>query len=134
MLRVKDILDESDKRLRMVSKDVVFPLTKKDRETIDLMLEYLYVGDYGKEITLDGQKYINYYVPSGKYKITNNGKWCTVYVAKDEYYKNSDGYMENKIVDTVEFSKNGETKTISVKKGEHIELTVHATISLELVQ
>lgn len=92
------------------------------------------VGDYGKEITLDGQKYINYYVPSGKYKITNNGKWCTVYVAKDEYYKNSDGYMENKIVDTVEFSKNGETKTISVKKGEHIELTVHATISLELVQ
>ena len=55
-------------------------------------------------------------------------------MAKDEYYKNSDGYMENKIVDTVEFSKNGETKTISVKKGEHIELTVHATISLELVQ
>ena len=42
MLRVKDILDESDKRLRMVSKDVVFPLTKKDRETIDLMLEYLH--------------------------------------------------------------------------------------------
>ena len=38
MLRVKDILDESDKRLRMVSKEVVFPLTKKDRETIDLML------------------------------------------------------------------------------------------------
>ena len=42
MLRVKDILDESDKRLRMVSKEVVFPLTKKDRETIDLMLEYLH--------------------------------------------------------------------------------------------
>lgn len=42
MLRVKDILDESDKRLRMVSKEVVFPLTKKDRETINLMLEYLH--------------------------------------------------------------------------------------------
>lgn len=104
----------------------------ENKEEINLIDGEL--GDYGKEITLDGQKYINYYVPSGKYKITNNGKWCTVYVAKDKYYKNSDGYMENKIVDTVEFSKNGETKTISVKKGEHIELTVHATISLELVQ
>ena len=35
MLKMKDILDESDKRLRVVSKDVEFPLTKKDRETID---------------------------------------------------------------------------------------------------
>lgn len=104
----------------------------ENKEKINLVDGEL--GDYGKEITLDGQKYINYYVPSGKYKVINNGKWCTVFVAKDEYYKNSDGYMENKVMDTVEFSENGETKTISVKKGEHIELTVNASISLELVQ
>lgn len=42
MLKMKDILDESDKRLRVVSKDVEFPLTKKDRETIDEMIEYLH--------------------------------------------------------------------------------------------
>ena len=41
MLKTKDILDESDKRLRTVSKDVKFPLTKKDRELIDKMIEYL---------------------------------------------------------------------------------------------
>ena len=41
MLKTKDILDEADKRLRLVSKDVVFPLTKDDKKIIDEMIEYL---------------------------------------------------------------------------------------------
>ena len=42
MLKTKDILDEKDKRLRQVSKEVVFPLTKEDKETIDTMIKYLH--------------------------------------------------------------------------------------------
>lgn len=41
VLRMKDILDESDKRLRTVSKEVSFPLTKKDKDTIHQMIEFL---------------------------------------------------------------------------------------------
>ena len=41
MLRMKDIIDEKDKRLRVVSKDVEFPLSEKDKETIGLMIEFL---------------------------------------------------------------------------------------------
>ena len=41
MLKNKDILDEKDKRLRIISKDVTFPLSKDDLKTIDLMVEYL---------------------------------------------------------------------------------------------
>lgn len=41
MLKTKDILDEKDKRLRTISKEVTFPLDEKDKETINLMLEYL---------------------------------------------------------------------------------------------
>ncbi len=41
MLKMKDILDEKDKRLRMTSKEVVFPLTKEDIKNINLMEEYL---------------------------------------------------------------------------------------------
>ena len=41
MLKMKDILDEKDKRLRLVSKDVTFPLDKEDLKNIDLMVEYL---------------------------------------------------------------------------------------------
>lgn len=41
MLKTKDILDEKNKKLRQISRDVVFPLTKEDKETIEKMLEYL---------------------------------------------------------------------------------------------
>ena len=41
MLKTKDILDEKDKRLRLKSKEVTFPLAKEDREKIKLMVEYL---------------------------------------------------------------------------------------------
>lgn len=41
MLKNKDILDEKDKRLRLISKEVTFPLDEEDKKTIDLMIEYL---------------------------------------------------------------------------------------------
>lgn len=42
MLKTKDILDEKDKRLRQISKEVEFPLTKEDRDLIDTMIKYLH--------------------------------------------------------------------------------------------
>lgn len=42
MLKTKDILDEKDKRLRLISKEVIFPLTDKDKKAIKDMIEYLY--------------------------------------------------------------------------------------------
>ncbi len=42
VLKTKDILDEKDKRLRIVSKEVEFPLTKKDKDLINTMIEYLH--------------------------------------------------------------------------------------------
>ena len=42
VLLTKDILDESDKRLRQISKEVTFPLSKEDRDTIDTMIQYLH--------------------------------------------------------------------------------------------
>ena len=41
MLLTSDILDEKDPILRTVSKEVTFPLTKEDKETMNTMIEYL---------------------------------------------------------------------------------------------
>ncbi len=41
MLKTKDILDEKNKILRKVSKEVTFPMDKEDLKNIDLMVEYL---------------------------------------------------------------------------------------------
>ena len=41
MLKMCDILDEKNKKLRQVSKEVTFPLTNEDKKNIKLMEEYL---------------------------------------------------------------------------------------------
>lgn len=41
MLKTKDILDEKDKRLRLISKEVTFPMEKEDIDNIYKMIEYL---------------------------------------------------------------------------------------------
>jgi len=41
MLKTEDILDEKNKLLRTVSKEVEFPLTEEDKENIKIMVEYL---------------------------------------------------------------------------------------------
>lgn len=103
-------------------------------ENGDILLVDGELGTYGKSIDLDGFTSINYYVPEGNYTVLNNGKWCKVYLAKDEYYKNPDGYMENELVDTLEFSEYGESKTLTVKNGEHIELTLGANVTLTPIE
>ena len=42
MLKTREILDEADKRLRQISKEVIFPLTDADKKNIDTMIEYLH--------------------------------------------------------------------------------------------
>ena len=41
MLKTCDIIDEKNKKLRQISKEVTFPLTDEDKENIRLMEEYL---------------------------------------------------------------------------------------------
>lgn len=43
------ILDEADKRLRLVSKEVTFPLSEEDKKTIQDMLDYLRISQIDEE-------------------------------------------------------------------------------------
>ena len=55
MLKTKDILDEKDKRLRMTSKEVTFPLSKEDKKTIQHMIDHLtysQIEEYEKKYDL----------------------------------------------------------------------------------
>lgn len=50
MLKTKDILDEKDKRLRLVSKEVTFPMEKEDIDHINEMIEYLTNSQIEEEV------------------------------------------------------------------------------------
>lgn len=41
VLKMKDIIDEKDSRLKQTSKEVTFPLTKTDKEMIEKMIQFL---------------------------------------------------------------------------------------------
>lgn len=49
MIKTKDILDEKDKRLRMKSKDVTFPLTNEIKKAINDSLEMLRLSQIDEE-------------------------------------------------------------------------------------
>lgn len=55
MFKKLDILDEKDKRLRMTSKEVSFPLSSKDKELIDRIIQeltYSQIEEYEKKYNL----------------------------------------------------------------------------------
>lgn len=127
------IVNDKESLKRPERKEVAVQQETKSEEktnTAEIVLVDGQLGEYGKEITLDGYKYINHHVPQGTYTVKNNVKWCKLYVAKDKYFKNSDGYMENEIVQTVELDSPDKTATITVNQGEHVEITLNASVTL----
>ena len=51
MIKTKDIIDEYDKRIRLVSKEVEFPLDNKTKQTINDALEMLRLSQIDEEAT-----------------------------------------------------------------------------------
>lgn len=82
------------------------------------------LGDYGEKVNLNGYDVIIYNIPTGTYKITNNGKWCKIYIIND---------TKNTITQTLEFFNYEESQTITISEGEHIELTENANVILTLI-
>jgi hypothetical protein len=112
-------------------KEVLSESTEQDgNSSSEITLVYGQLGKYGKEVTLDGEKYVNFYVPQGEYTVKNNVKWCVVFIAKDEYYVNSNGYTESIVVDDVSLTPDKTTAVITVREGEHIELSQSGSITL----
>lgn len=55
MFKKLNILDEKDKRLRKISEDIKFPITKEDKELIQRMIDeltYSQIEEYEKEYNL----------------------------------------------------------------------------------
>ena len=49
MIKTKDIIDETDKRIRLVSKEVSFPLDDKTKKVIDDSIEMLTLSQIEEE-------------------------------------------------------------------------------------
>jgi hypothetical protein len=119
----KDVLndiDNLDKYENNKSRKAIPSETeKKDSNPNTIILRDGEIGQYGKQ---DGD-YIDYYLPAGKYKaISKNGnvKIALVNNSNDEDYSF-----------IAEFTEIGQSKTINIKSGYHIELTMYGEVELK---
>ena len=88
------------------------------------------LGKYGEKVVLDGDEYIHYFLPAGKYNVTNNIKQAYVFLDENNTIKNSSGYTEHINVETLKFTKFGETQTLTIGENHHIFLTYLANVTI----
>lgn len=109
---------------------------KNNKDTI--IIEAGKMGKYGKELSINentdmGQKFIGYFLPSGRYKVTNVGKrrtQVTVYQNKKQMLEN--GYEEWSDGTAFAFDV-GEQKEINVTTNYFIKVIEPTKIELEKI-
>lgn len=86
-------------------------------------------GTYGKEDLFDGEKYIRYYVPTGKYEVEALVKNADFYIESKKIYK-EDGWDTSTVIREVKLPTMGDTTTIEIKSDQCISLVIHSQIKL----
>ena len=90
------------------------------------------MGEFGKEEIFDGDKYINYYLPSGKYRILHKeSRINKIFIVSDSTHMNSEGRVEDDFSSSIDLNK---TDLFELKDGEHIELTLTTKIELKRME
>jgi len=116
------------------SKSVIVPVARKEVGTAstDDMIVLLEgtIGSYGESKHIDGDEYIWYYVPPGRYTVTSQTNTTKLYLDKNTTITNSDGWSECVNVTTLDFTDSSEPRELVVSQDQHIELTARAKVTL----
>jgi|LSQX01.3.fsa_nt_gb hypothetical protein len=101
-------------------KAIESPKTDNNSSTSDeIRLIDGQLGEYGKK-DAKYPEYIDFYVPAGDYSVKNNAKNSIVMIIDDK---------SNDEVSRLTLST-GQSGQISIKRGQHIELTIYSDVSL----
>ena len=97
------------------------------------------VGDYGVEYTMNAdnefaETVIMYEVPSGKYKVINNGENANqINVYSDDTRITDEGTEEFASTESVDLVNSGESVEINVPEGYHVDVTPNSNFTLEKI-
>lgn len=92
------------------------------------VLTYGEVGVFGKNQTIDGEEYIHYYLPAGKYEAVSTVENAMFFIEKAEMVKNSSGFMESVNVSTHKFAYTGEKIEVEIKSDERVFLVINSVV------
>ena len=100
-----------------------------DSTTNEITLSDGIAGNYGKYDTMDGNQYLRYYIPNGKYKVTALVKNSMFYVESIAIHK-EDGYDTPDTYNTIKLSAKGDTSEIEISDGQCISLVMGTKVKL----
>lgn len=90
------------------------------------------LGTYGKYDIMDGNQYIRYYIPNGKYKVTALVKNSMFYVESIAIHKEN-GYDTPTTYNTINLKNKNDTQNIEITDGQCISLVMGTRIKLEKI-
>lgn len=88
------------------------------------------LGSYGESKSIDGDKYIWYFVPPGRYIVTSQTNMTKLYLDKNATITNLEGWSECVRVTTLDFTDSSQSHELVVSENQHIELTLRAKVTL----
>lgn len=103
----------------------------KNNDSNTIVLKYGELGEYGKTIKYDGKDYIKYFLPEGEYEVEALVRNAMFFIEDTEIYKNSSGYDESEILNTIELSDVGSKQNITLKANTCINLVINSSVSLK---
>lgn len=125
---------------RIGDKSYILPINKKqiiDEGTEEgeksITLKEGVMGEFGRKDLFDGEEYIRYYLPEGKYEVESLSKNATIFVESIRIYK-EDGFDISDVIERIDFNKSGQKKTISINKNSCVTLTLYSNLKLIKVE
>lgn len=88
------------------------------------------LGSYGESKSIDGDEYIWYFVPPGRYIVTSQTNMTKLYLDKNDTITNLEGWSECVRVTTLDFTDSSQSQELVVSENQHIELTLRAKVTL----
>lgn len=122
--------ESQDLNKNNINQEIISENTLKEDKNEVIHLKFGEIGSYGKQ-----DKYnIRYYIPSGNYKVIDNtGSSYGFFIVKNEKIKNSEGKLEDVILEDVRFGVDEKSKNITIPEGSHIILFGNSDFNLERI-
>lgn len=96
----------------------------------NIVINYNEIGEYGREVLIDGYRSVYFYVPAGTYKVKASLKNSKLFLNEIETITNSEGYQEDIVITTLTFTDILDEQILIVCDDQRISITIYSSFTL----
>lgn len=123
---VGDLVDEK-KHNKSINKNINNEIT----EDYDITMRYGYLGQYGRYVSMNGEYYIVYEIPAGKYRFKGISNLSTLFYSNNNIVLEEGEYMYE-LIKTMKLYKD-DSFILEVAENTNFELSINSYVTIEKV-